>query len=285
LVALTQSLNLTIIGQDSAVITGAFFLATGSRMAMANGQSLYPDPNVPGLAREPFESGVAWGSAWWWLVFPFAVAAVILYVGLTNPEFYIAYIINEPYGALEFLHFAFPFFAFVIGLTLLFKSAVRRRPLLLAFIFLATIACLYLAGEEVSWGQHFFKWATPEGWENRQNETNLHNTYWVLEKFPRIMLETGIFIGVLLIPLAAAFNEQIRRARLAIFFPAAIMVPTALCAMGFKAIHTRINDVRVFGDTIPRPSEAAETFYVMFLLFFMIVLARRVRLLQSTDAA
>lgn len=243
-----------------------------------------PDPSRPGLADRPFEYAVAWSEAWWWLGFPIAAAVGLVATALSDPVFYRNWMIQEPYGILEFTHALFPFLAFLIGIRLLFRKSVRARPLVFTFTLFAVLACLFLAGEEVSWGQHFFHWMTPEAWVNRQNETNLHNTYWVLEKFPRILLETGIFIGGLLIPLWAWFDESIRRVRLALFLPATIMVPVSLLAMGFKAIHTRVNDAPVFGETIPRPSEAAETFYVMFLLFFMIVFARRIRALESETA-
>jgi hypothetical protein len=62
------------------------------------------------------------------------------------------------------------------------------------------LSCLYIAGEEASWGQHFFHWNTPDYWAmiNRQEETNLHNTYAIFEKTPRSILEVGIFVGGLM---------------------------------------------------------------------------------------
>ncbi len=48
-----------------------------------------------------------------------------------------------------------------------------------AVTLIGALGSLYIAGEEMSWGQHFFHWNTPEYWAevNRQQETNLHNTY------------------------------------------------------------------------------------------------------------
>ncbi|MGH8531847.1 MAG: hypothetical protein ACREV1_03740, partial [Gammaproteobacteria bacterium] len=42
---------------------------------------------------------------------------------------------------------------------------------------LIALACFYFAGEELSWGQHLFGWATPEYLNriNDQGETNIHN--------------------------------------------------------------------------------------------------------------
>ena len=70
---------------------------------------------------------------------------------------------------------------------LLFDPFVRRRPLVFTVTIIGALSCLYIAGEEMSWGQHFFHWNTPEYWAevNRQEETNLHNTYAIFEKWPR----------------------------------------------------------------------------------------------------
>lgn len=58
------------------------------------------------------------------------------------------------------------------------------------FILLKIIALTYYLGEEVSWGQHFFKWNTPEIFTelNNQNETNLHNISNLLDQLPRSLV-------------------------------------------------------------------------------------------------
>lgn len=58
------------------------------------------------------------------------------------------------------------------------------------FIFLKVVALTYYLGEEISWGQHFFKWNTPEIFNdlNNQNETNLHNISNLLDQLPRSLV-------------------------------------------------------------------------------------------------
>lgn len=57
-------------------------------------------------------------------------------------------------------------------------------------IFFYLIGVLYYFFEEISWGQHFFDWKTPEFFSeiNHQNETNLHNTSSVFNELPRNFL-------------------------------------------------------------------------------------------------
>jgi len=55
--------------------------------------------------------------------------------------------------------------------------ACRLGGLARLFFLLCTIGAFVIAGEEMSWGQWIFHWATPEPLAavNLQNETNLHN--------------------------------------------------------------------------------------------------------------
>jgi disulfide bond formation protein DsbB len=64
--------------------------------------------------------------------------------------------------------------ALFIAVRLLFRPLVHRRPFVFAVTIISALSCLYIAGEEMSWGQHFFHWNTPEYWAmvNRQEETN-----------------------------------------------------------------------------------------------------------------
>ena len=66
-----------------------------------------------------------------------------------------------------------------------------------------TLACVYFAGEETSWGQWYFQWGTPDGFKeiNDQQETNLHNISSWMDQKPRALVELWIFIGGIILPL------------------------------------------------------------------------------------
>ncbi len=91
----------------------------------------------------------------------------------------------------RFSHFIIPLVGLFVAVRLLFDPFVRARPFVFTVSIVGALSCLYIAGEEMSWGQHFFHWNTPEYWAevNRQEETNLHNTYAIFEKTPRSILE------------------------------------------------------------------------------------------------
>lgn len=71
------------------------------------------------------------------------------------------------------------------------------------WILLLTLACFGFAGEELSWGQHFAGWSTPETWAhvNDQQETNLHNTSSLFDQVPRGLLTLEALVGGTIVPL------------------------------------------------------------------------------------
>src|SRR3546814_4054045 len=87
-----------------------------------------------------------------------------------------------------------------------------------------------MAGEEASWGQHYAGWLTPENWQalNDQGETNLHNTSSWLDQKPRTLLEIGVIVGGILIPLLALRRPALREGRFALFLPPLACLPVAV---------------------------------------------------------
>ncbi len=69
-----------------------------------------------------------------------------------------------------------------------------------------SFGCFIFLGEEISWGQHYFRWVTPEEFKelNSQRETNLHNLKGGIEffftKVAREVLSLGTIVGGFLLP-------------------------------------------------------------------------------------
>ena len=185
------------------------------------------DPKIPTGPYRPFTSDPGWSEAWWWLGVPVFVAALALGTYWIVPAWYMRYVLPEGYGLLEISHFFIPLFGLFIAGSLLMLPFVRARPFVFSVALIGALSCLYIAGEEMSWGQHFFHWNTPEYWAmvNRQEETNLHNTWAIFEKTPRSLLEAAIFFGGLGVPLAAIFYPWLRACRASLFLPADALVP------------------------------------------------------------
>ena len=220
---------------------------------------------------------------WLYLWLPLAAAAVLMVIGHVDLQFYEVYIGSEV-GALETAQVVIPLISAVFCLRILSLPGARRDGLILTWIVLALLGSIYLAGEEASWGQHYVGWATPEGWQalNDQGETNLHNTSSWLDQKPRTLLELGVIVGGIVIPLLALFRPGLRQGRFAVFLPPLVCLPVALLAEISKGWE-RLQSAGLWDITLfQRASEIQELYFALFILFYLIVF--RKRLLEQRNA-
>lgn len=103
----------------------------------------------------------------------------------------------------------------VLGLFVTVPAVIWHRKRfpdrwMLLWVSLWCAGCFFFAGEEISWGQWYFGWDTPELWEelNYQEETNLHNTTSWLNQKPRAAVEAFMFLFGLVLPLRRMFCRK-----------------------------------------------------------------------------
>jgi hypothetical protein len=127
------------------------------------------------------------------LAAPFAGAVAVAASAVHRPLF--RFITHED-SLLEWSQFAcYAAAAALAGLcarTLLLRCGERRAGVL--FLLFAA-GCVFVAGEEISWGQRIFGWGTPEALEriNHQEETTLHNVGHVQDAFNLLLLCAGLY--------------------------------------------------------------------------------------------
>jgi hypothetical protein len=214
-------------------------------------------------------------AAVWWLWLPLAALLFLSLTSLLASDWYETWI-NQEVGGIELAQALLAFLGFLVALGSL-PLAVRRAPRWVAgWLLLAALCCLYVAGEETSWGQHLFGWSTPEEWAalNDQNETNLHNTSAWFDQKPRWILGFAIGVGGIGVPLLALRRPAIRRGRLAVVLPPFITLPAAVIAV-FVGIVWTLDGWRGTGSLFIRPSEVQEFFFYVFVLLYLVVLRRR----------
>ncbi len=216
--------------------------------------------------------------AWLYLWVPVATAIVLILLGHQAGRFYDQYLGSEV-GLLEAAHVVIPLIAVVYGIRILMLPQARRDPLIRPWIVLGILGCVYIAGEEASWGQHYIGWLTPEGWEalNDQGETNLHNTSSWFDQKPRTVLELGVIVGGIVVPLLALFRPQIRQGRFALFLPPLVCLPVAVIAEVAK-FWERLRGHGLYDFLLfRRASEIQELYFVLFILFYLMVFHQRLR--------
>lgn len=155
-----------------------------------------------------------------WMPCQFAFAAAdpdgALYARLVAGEFGIVEVLTA--GML----LPAAYFALRAGRALIRASNGLPGVLLIVF----ALGCLFLYGEEVSYGQHLFGWGTPEGFgeANTQGETNLHNLEGFDKSLAKWLVIAAMTLGGIVLPLSARTGRAPAWPRWA-----RPLVPTALC--------------------------------------------------------
>lgn len=211
----------------------------------------------------------------WWLWVPVLIMAAQLFCEFSLPDALLGAMHTEG-GSHEIGEFFVLLAALVVAVWTFFSSALKGRSWLRAWVALASLCCFYVAGEEMSWGQHILHWSTPEYWQhiNDQQETNLHNTSSWLDQKPRLLLEIGVLFGGIVFPLLRRFKPGWLPVKFEIIYPASFMCVTALFILAIKITDKLDNHqaIRVFY----RPSEVVELYLFYFVLLYLVVLRRRI---------
>jgi hypothetical protein len=232
-----------------------------------------------------FANDPGWRESWWWLFIPIAVAIFTILSFRIAPGWHRQWVTPESM-ILESAQFLMMVIGFAIAVQLLFDPYVRKRTLLFVFTAFAALTCLYIGGEEVSWGQHIFYWDMShlQSEVNTDGEFSLHNMNKAFERIPRALLQTGIIVGGILVPLVCAFDgARLKRSPIGLFLPPAALMPAALLTAFFKWGEPL---APYFGvpALAARASEGTEFFMYFFLMAYLIVFERRIRILSGEGA-
>lgn len=184
-------------------------------------------------------------------------------------------------GPVETLQFLILLAAFYSAIRLLLDLKFKPPIMLSLWALLAALGCFYVGGEEVSWGQHFLNWNTPEYWAaiNDQDETNLHNTSSWLDQKPRLLLELGVITGGLLLPLYRRFTKKQLPAWLQMIAPAEKLMFIAGLIVFIKFADKFGGATRIF--LFGRSSEVIEFYLYYFIWLYLVELRQRLKFLKT----
>lgn len=233
---------------------------------------------------------------WLWLYVPvlvlISIIAIIHYfssVGgilkVTNSSRYYFnladFLLNNENGIIELGTVLVLLPGIIYGLLCLKLSRYLPNKLIFSWLLLIIIACIYFAGEEISWGQHLFSWKTPESIKilNDQGETNFHNMSSWLDQKPRLILELGVFLGGICAPLfikfrKISFDSENWQDWL---WPPIYILPTATFTI-LARLPDRLNIVEptMFFYGL-RLSEVQEFYFAYFLMLYLLISYKRLK--------
>jgi hypothetical protein len=173
------------------------------------------------------------------ILIPFIIAVVVA-ATLPFKDFYL-WLVNED-SVVEWLQFAC-LLAASIFLPLITVYLVRAKRWGIAVLYaVVTLGVWFLTGEEISWGQRIFGWATPESLNevNRQGETTVHNIRGVQELVPAAMLLASLYGACAPLVWAGMGKrwENLKSRRLLI--PPLSLVPAFALAAGYRLFRLLI---------------------------------------------
>ena len=160
-------------------------------------------------------------------------------------------------------------------IALLLWRADRRW--LAALYGLAAIGSLFIAGEEISWGQRVLGFATPEGLEevNDQGETNVHNIGIVVKVFNLVVV--AICVAAVVAPILrwTGWRERARSVADYALIPPLALIPAFLFPFAHRVV--RLGLLPDVGARATKYAEFAEVSFYFGLFVFALLLRRHLR--------
>ena len=162
----------------------------------------------------------------------------------------------------------------IFGLKAYYCHELLKQSNARLWVLLIVLACIYFAGEELSWGQHIFKWDTPEFMQslNDQGETNLHNMSSWFDQKPRLLLEIFVLIGGIVIPIVRHLkNKDLDKHDFFYWFwPSFTCVTTAILVILVR-VPERLKEhfETVIFELSNRHSEVQEFYFAIFLSVYL----------------
>ena len=222
---------------------------------------------------------------WLWLWTPIVLTVVFFFYfilqhfGVVN-NFY--KVIQGEFGIYENLTVIFALAA-IVPVVLCFKqSLLPEGRFFKVMLVIFALGCFVLAGEELSWGQHFFGWETPEALAkiNKQQETNLHNLGDSMNRI-RTLLSSLLFILGAILPTVRYCKYKTLHSDMSKKLWWAWPSFSSIC-LGYISflitIPQKINDFEL--ASIPYPdnfAELKECYLTLFFLFYSLSLYLRLK--------
>ena len=220
----------------------------------------------------------------WWLYLPVLFFALRYYVHFfsVNDVDLESWFLGE-YGLVENLTVGLLVLSLFVTIYVMVRFGESLHIVVKVFLLLYCMGCIYFAGEEASWGQHWLGWETGDYFlsANDQQETNFHNTSKWLDRVPKAIVSLLIFIGGVVVPLwffckKRMFNYDKLWWWL---YPTWVCFPTAIFASmaTWPAKIERATDVSFYFN---QSQEVKELYIAYFILLFITSLYQRLARLR-----
>ena len=223
----------------------------------------------------------------WWLIAPLGFFCMRYAVARIEHRFtgLESWFLGE-LGIVENLTVAFLLLALISTLAVLRLYGRHMHIVPRIFLAIYCLGCLYFAGEEASWGQHWFGWETGEYFQavNDQRETNLHNTSVWFDRLPKGIVSLWIFVGGIVVPLCFYCKSlKIDCSKPGWWlWPTWVCLPTAIFAT-IATWPSKIERYTGWNFYFDEAQEIKELYIAYFILLYIVSLALRLQKMQQSD--
>ena len=111
------------------------------------------------------------------------------------------------------------------------------------FVSIIAFALIFVGGEEISWGQTYLKWSTPEVLMeiNTQQETNVHNI--VTDVFPFLYPIKGLIFFIAIYVFTAFYMSRRNNSLLRVVLPSPNLIALAVCLPVACILPTEVPEI------------------------------------------
>jgi hypothetical protein len=205
---------------------------------------------------------------------PLIVAA---FIALTIPYRALYAALIEEDGIVEWLQIGALIGLVIVGAAIAVRLLSRRRIVFGLLYLLATVAAVFILGEEISWGQRILGWVTPEHLVhlNRQGETNIHNIGQTLQVLNLVMMTVAFVAAAVPVAWRLWAGDRHRLPEEYLLVPPVFLATSFLLAAVYRLVRFALIPEGRY--VISRYQEATELAFYAALLAFAFLVFRRLR--------
>ena len=221
-----------------------------------------------------------------WLFAPILIFLIFLIINHLNPTFFSEFFQGEK-GFIENGTFFILLISIITNFSVIKKIKTKIYDIQYFLMILFLIGLVYFAGEEISWGQHWFNWETNNFFKNfnDQSETNFHNISSWFDQKPRFLLIIFVIFGGIILPFSFNNNKNtflLKSDSMKLFCPSFCSFPSSLMCLFiysldnlYKILCHGTAGVDIKCKYIPqlfvfRTSEIIELYFALFLLIYIL---------------
>lgn len=176
-------------------------------------------------------------------------------------------------------------FALIMSLIVARRLHERGEKWTAGLYLLLGLGLIFLIGEELSWGQRFMGWETPEALvaRNKQDETNLHNIHGVGAAFKWIQMLVGAY-GAFLPILVIRWNWlRPYRHFLSRVVPHYILIPFFLPLFVWRLYRNLLEPPSKYYFVISEYNEVLELILALGFFFFVLYQVRKLKTVDPSS--